>query len=40
LFIGLNKYEKVILPVEIGKEYQAEEQAQSTKIITFPGGTA
>jgi hypothetical protein len=37
LDIGLNKYEKVILPVETEREYPASEQAQGVKIIPFPG---
>jgi hypothetical protein len=37
LDIGLNKYEKAILPVETGREYTADETGQDAKIIPFPG---
>jgi len=39
LAIGLAKYEKVILPIEMG-ERPASEPAQGIKIISFPGGSA
>jgi hypothetical protein len=34
--IGLNVYEKQILPYEIGGEYHESEPTQSAKIIPFP----
>jgi len=37
LIIGLNKYEKIILPLEIHEEYQPQ---TAEKIIQFPGGIA
>jgi hypothetical protein len=37
LDIGLNKYEKSILPVETEREYPASEPAQGVKIIPFLG---
>jgi hypothetical protein len=37
LDLGLNRYEKAILPVETEGEYQSDGQAQSAKIIPFPG---
>jgi len=41
LGIGLNVYEKQILPVEkFEEEYPASEPAQSAKIIPFPFGVS
>jgi hypothetical protein len=39
LFIGLNVYEKQILPAETLRPYKYEE-ARGAKIIQFPRGTA
>ena len=38
LAIGLNVYEKQILPYEIAEERPASEPTQSAKIIPFPSG--
>jgi len=35
--IGLNVYEKQILPYETAGEYPSREPAQGIKIIPFPG---
>ena len=39
LEIGLNKYEKAILPVEKEGKYPASEPDQVAKIIPFPGAS-
>ena len=36
LGIGLNVYEKQILPIEMEREYPAKEPTQKVKIIPFP----